>query len=150
MKLTLKRSQVLFHWCWRQTCNKLDRNFTHQRSKISWKTFLCVWMTRGKRGVTVCLKQSQKKLFQCSWNGLFVSEIFAVLQLIAPLFFGFAMCSSSNVPQVVCCASCSDLVSLGEDPKITKAFIYLFVTVCLPALSSMLLLCFPNWQTYYG
>lgn len=148
MKLTLKRSQVLFHWCWRQTCNKLDRNFTHQRSKISWKTFLCVWMTRGKRGVTVCLKQSQKKLFQCSWNGLFVSEIFAVL--IAPLFFGFAMCSSSDVPQVVCCASCSDLVSLGEDPKITRAFIYLFVTVCLPALSSMLLLCFPNWQTYYG
>lgn len=87
MKLTLKRSQVLFHWCWRQTCNKLDRNFTHQRSKISWKTFLCVWMTRGKRGVTVCLKQSQKKLFQCSWNGLFVSEIFAVLQLIAPVFW---------------------------------------------------------------
>lgn len=150
MKLTLKRSQVLFRWCWRQTCNKLDRNFTHQRSKISRKTFLCVWMTRGKRGVTVCLKQSQKKLFQCSWNGLFVSEIFAVLQLIAPLFFGFAMCSSADVSQVACCASCSDLVSLGEDPKITRAFIYLFVTVCLPALSSMLLLCFPNWQTYYG
>lgn len=57
MKLILKRSQVLFHWCWRQTCNKLDRNFTHQRSKISWKTFLRVWMTRKER--SYCMSQTE-------------------------------------------------------------------------------------------
>lgn len=74
-----------------------------------------------------CSKTEPQNMFQCSLNGLLVSDVFWFCQLIASLFFGFTTCSCSDVSQAARCASCSDLVSLREDPKITRFFIYLFI-----------------------
>lgn len=113
--------------------------FLYIREKTFFKLF-------SSTSVDPCLKTEPQKHFsvQLKWSVGIRYLGFAALQLIASLFFGFTTCSCSDVSQAACCASSSDLLSLREDPEITRGFIYLFIqpffhTVALfPKLTNVL------------